>query len=117
MPERRQGLAGALINSILQLSIAFFLGLADIIATKTQGPGQAGLSKSYKNVFWFEVAGAAFALAILVLFVRIDEAKSDMTADEKETSARQAVHSPLVTESKDEGAARSNRDMRTKCDQ
>jgi len=84
MPERRQGLAGALINSILQLSIAFFLGLGDIIATRTQKPGQAGLRKSYKNVFWFEVAGAAFALVILILFVRLDEAKSGMTVDEKE---------------------------------
>lgn len=89
MPERRQGLAGALINSILQLSIAFFLGLADIVATKTESPGQEGLRKSYEYVFWLEVAGAAFALVILVLFVRIDEAKSGMTADEKEALERE----------------------------
>jgi len=83
-------LAGALINSILQLSIALFLGLGDIIVAKTGSPGQAGLRRSYKNAFWFELATAVVSLAILALFVRIDKAKSEMTADEKEIMDREA---------------------------
>ena len=80
MPARRQGLAGALVNSILQLGIAFFLGLADVTAIATRGQG---LKNSYKAVFWFEVAVAAVALIISVGFVEIKKAQSDLTADEK----------------------------------
>jgi MFS family permease len=79
-PRHRQGLAGALINSILHLGISFFLGLSDIIATYSRAHG---LARSWKNVFWFEVSLAAAALAILVLFVKIDKAKSDLTVDER----------------------------------
>jgi hypothetical protein len=80
MPLKRQGLAGALINSILQLGIAVFLGFADLTATKTEN---LGLRKSYKAVFWFEVGCAGVALVLLLGFVKIDKAKSDLTFDEK----------------------------------
>ncbi|KAF1984665.1 MFS general substrate transporter [Aulographum hederae CBS 113979] len=78
MPLKRQGLAGALINQILQLGIAVFLGLADIVAAETRS---GGLRRSYQNVFWFEVAMAGTAFALL-LFVKIDKAESKATADE-----------------------------------
>lgn len=80
MPARRQGLAGALVNSILQLGIAFFLGLADVTAIATR---DQGLKNSYKAVFWFEVAVATVALIISAGFVEIKKAQSDLTADEK----------------------------------
>lgn len=80
MPAKRQGLAGALVNSVLQLGIAFFLGLADIVGTATRGKG---LRESYKAVFWYEVAIAVVALVISVGFVKINKAQSDLTADEK----------------------------------
>ena len=81
LPSNRQGLAGALISGIMQLSIAFFLGFADVVYTKTPNLGQ---KKSYQAVFWYEVACAGVALMIMALFVRIDKAHSDLTADEKE---------------------------------
>jgi len=81
MPNNRQGLAGALINSILQLSIAVMLGFADIIGTYTE---YQGLAKSFKNAFWLEVGLAAAALVILVCFVKVGKAKSELTMDEKE---------------------------------
>lgn len=81
MPVRRQGLAGSLINSILHLGIAVFLGVGDLVATKT---AYQGLIQSYHNTFWFEVAIAASALAVMVCFVKIDKAKSAATADEIE---------------------------------
>jgi hypothetical protein len=80
MPLKRQGLAGALINSMLQLGIAVFLGFADFTATRTESSGQA---KSYKAVFWFEAGCAAVALVLLLVFVKIDCAKSDYTVEEK----------------------------------
>lgn len=81
LPARQQGLAGALANVLLQLSIALLLGLADIVATATADQGER---QSYKNVFWFELACGGAALVIFMGFVRIDSAKSGYTADEKE---------------------------------
>lgn len=65
----------------MHLSIAFFLGFAEVISAHTQDLGQR---TSYKMVFWFEVALAIVALVIMLVWVRVDKAKSDLTADEKE---------------------------------
>ncbi len=65
----RQGLAGALINSLLYLGIAFLLAFADVTQTET---AYLGLKGSYQAVFWYQLA-----------FVRIPKAKSDITADER----------------------------------
>ncbi|RPB16171.1 putative MFS multidrug transporter [Morchella conica CCBAS932] len=81
LPKRHQGLAGAIINSNMHLSIAFFLGFAEIISAKTHGQG---IRISYKAVFWFEIALALVALVIMVIWVRVSKAKCDLTADEKE---------------------------------
>lgn len=90
LPARRQGLAGALINVVTQLGVAVCLGWADVVAgaTADQGP-----RKSYKNAFWFEVGCAMFAGIVLTLFVQIDRAKSDLTADEKEEAERARANS------------------------
>ncbi|CCX13032.1 Similar to Uncharacterized MFS-type transporter C1683.03c; acc. no. Q9P6J7 [Pyronema omphalodes CBS 100304] len=86
LPKRQQGLAGAIINSNMHLSIAFFLGLAEILAHETR---HAGKRRSYEYVFWFEVGLASIALLIMLVFVRLDKAKSDLTADEKERLRKQ----------------------------
>ncbi|KAI9763359.1 MAG: hypothetical protein M1840_000551 [Geoglossum simile] len=86
LPQKQQGLAGALINSLMHLGIAFFLGLADVVAINTAHLGQR---RSYKSVFWYEVGCAAMALFVLAAFVKIDSAKSDLTEDEKMQSARE----------------------------
>jgi len=88
LPARQQGLAGGLANALLQLSIALLLGFSDIVATMTSYQGER---RSYQNVFWFELACGAAALVIFVGFVRIDSAKSDLTADEKEALARESA--------------------------
>jgi MFS family permease len=77
---KEQGAAGALINSTLHLGITIMLGVADIIQTNTL---HNGLSSSYKAVFWFQLGLSGFALVIMVLFVKIDRAKSDLTLDER----------------------------------
>ncbi|KAL4996453.1 major facilitator superfamily domain-containing protein [Aspergillus recurvatus] len=87
MPKSKQGLAGALINCTLHMGIAVMLGFADIVHTQT---GYLGARKSYKAVFWYEVGLAAVGLAIVALFVRIKEAKSELTVDEREALAAMA---------------------------
>jgi MFS family permease len=81
LPRKQQGLAGAVIMLLLHLGIAVMLGFADIVNTYTVA--SLGLRRSYHAVFWFEVACAAFALTILVLFVKIKKAESELTVDER----------------------------------
>jgi MFS family permease len=80
MTSKQQGLAGAFVNSLYFLGVSFFLGVADMAAAANK---KHGIKQSYKAAFWFGVACAAVALVLLVGFVKIDAAKSDLTADEK----------------------------------
>ncbi|PSS08941.1 hypothetical protein M430DRAFT_109331 [Amorphotheca resinae ATCC 22711] len=80
LPKHRQGLAGALINSVLFLGISFFLGFADLAVTST---AHLGLRGSYKVAFWFGVGCAAVSLILITLFVDVGRAKSDLTIEEK----------------------------------
>jgi MFS family permease len=89
LPSERQGLGGGLINSVLQLGVAFCLGLTDIIQSETV-PYQ-GLRRSYKNTFWFGVGAGTASLLLMVLFVKIPKATSDLTADEKRELEREAT--------------------------
>jgi MFS family permease len=79
LPLKQQGLAGALINSLLQLGVAFFLGFGALVAHETQ---DQGTRQSYKNVFWFSLACSGTALLVMAGFVRIRQAESALTADE-----------------------------------
>jgi len=88
LSSKRQGLAGALINSLLYLGIAFLLAFADFIQTETAG---LGLKRSYQNVFWYQLACAATALVILAGFVRLRKAESDLTVDEREALAAEST--------------------------
>jgi hypothetical protein len=67
LPRKQQGLAGTLINSLMHLGIAFFLGLADVVVTNTAHLSQRG---SHKSVFWCEVWCAGLALFSLAEFVK-----------------------------------------------
>ncbi|KAI1916635.1 hypothetical protein LOZ61_000903 [Ophidiomyces ophidiicola] len=79
-PSERQGLAGALINSVLHLSIALFLGFADVAQVEME---HLGRRKSYQVVFWYQVGCSALAFAIMALLVRVSRAKSELTMDER----------------------------------
>jgi MFS family permease len=89
MPKSKQGLAGALINCTLHLGIAVMLGFADIVHIETLE--YAGMRGSYKTVFWFEVGLAVVGLLVVAGFVRVKEARSELTVDEREALAREAV--------------------------
>jgi MFS family permease len=81
MPKAEQGLAGALINCTMYMGIAVMLGLADIVETQTK---YLGKWKSYKAVFMFQTGLCILGLLIVLAFVRIRHAKSELTMDEKE---------------------------------
>jgi MFS family permease len=86
MPKARQGLAGALINSILFLGISLFLGLADLAVTQTADRGQR---ESYKVAFWFATGCAGFGLIVMTLGVKIGKAQSGLTVDEMQELERE----------------------------
>ena len=81
LSSKKQGLAGALINSLLYIGIAFLIAFADVVQTQTR---DLGLKKSYQAVFWYQLACAGTAFVIMGAFVRIRKAKSALTFDEKE---------------------------------
>ncbi|MCJ1389848.1 hypothetical protein MMC18_002705 [Xylographa bjoerkii] len=81
LPAKQQGLAGALINGLVYLGIAVLIAFADVVQTKT---ADLGLRKSYEAVFWYQLACAGTAFVIMLLFVRIRKAESDLTVEEKE---------------------------------
>ncbi|KAL4909579.1 hypothetical protein BDW74DRAFT_187634 [Aspergillus multicolor] len=79
LPQSRQGVAGAIINTIVFVGISFFLGLADTVVAQTEDLGERG---SYKAAFWFGVACSGVAIVLLV-FIRVGRAKSDLTVEER----------------------------------
>lgn len=87
LSQARQGLAGALISSLLELGVAFFLAFADVTQT---GTTSLGLKGSYQAVFWFQLACAVVALGVFLGFVRIRKAKSELTVDERAQLEREA---------------------------
>lgn len=87
-PIAQQGLAGGVINSVLQLGVAVTLGLTDIVQSKTVGA--VGLAESYKNTFWFGVAAGAIALLLLAVWGKVPKATSRLTAEEEEELVREA---------------------------
>jgi MFS family permease len=84
MPKAKQGLAGALINCTLHFGIAIMLGFADIVQSETKNLGQRG---TYKAIFWYQTGLAIVGILVVVFFVRIHHAKSDLTVDEREALA------------------------------
>lgn len=81
LPKRRQGLAGAIINSVLFLGMSFFLGVADMVESSQNT--KAKPKEMYKAVFWFATGSAVISLIITAVFVRMGKAKSDLTVDER----------------------------------
>ncbi|KAJ4986832.1 drug resistance protein [Stagonosporopsis vannaccii] len=81
LPKAQQGLAGGLLNSVLQLGVALTLGITDIIQVATVG--KVGLASSYKYTFWFGVGAAGVSVVLVSLWGDVPKATSDLTADER----------------------------------
>ncbi|OAQ98519.1 hypothetical protein LLEC1_02695 [Akanthomyces lecanii] len=74
LPPEQQGLAGGVMNSVLQLGVAFVLGVADIVQSATVA--EEGLGESYKKTFWFGVGIASVSLGVMALWGRVPKATS-----------------------------------------
>ncbi|KAI0130264.1 major facilitator superfamily domain-containing protein [Xylariales sp. AK1849] len=87
MPSRLQATAGALINSVLYLGMAFWLGVGELAVSQTlEHKGDMSLSEQYLIGFWTGTALAGVSLC-LVVTIRLKSAAADMTADEKVAAA------------------------------
>lgn len=102
LPSHLQGLAGALINSLLFLGISFCLGVADIAVGQTSHLGQR---ESYKVAFWLAVGVAAIPV-ILLPFLRIGSAKSDLTVEERLRLEEEEAEARQIEEEEAAAAAR-----------
>ncbi|KAI0599702.1 major facilitator superfamily domain-containing protein [Biscogniauxia sp. FL1348] len=86
MPRRLQATAAAVTNSLLYLGMAFWLGVAELAvstAVDYHGEEELSLRQQYKIGFWLGVGLAGVALC-LTATIKIGEAASELTADEKE---------------------------------
>ncbi|KAK2772212.1 MFS multidrug transporter [Colletotrichum kahawae] len=86
----QQGIAGACVNGLLFLSISFFLGWADLAAAQVS---PNNLKEGYKIAFIMGAACAGASILIILVAIRIDKAKGDLTADEREQLQSEAVGS------------------------
>jgi MFS family permease len=89
LPKRDQATAGGVVNSLMCLGIAFWLGVTDmaISLAKQNQDTPMGLLKQYRISFWTAVAVAVFAFC-LVVTVRTGTAVAEITADEREELRR-----------------------------
>lgn len=97
LPKRDQAVAGGVINSLMCLGIAFWLGIAEVAISTTQNlrEGQLDLREQYRIGFWIGVGLAALAM-VLTITIRMGSASADMTADEKAGLAQQPKKKELV---------------------
>ena len=92
MPHRLQASASGLINSLLYLALAFWLGVSELAVSatiQTQGKDALGLRGQYQIGFWLGVGLSGLALLITVT-IRMGQASSAMTADEKAALDRES---------------------------
>ncbi|ATY65662.1 membrane transporter [Cordyceps militaris] len=85
MPHRHQNAASGLINSLLYLGQAFWLGIAELAVSasiQTQGADKLGLRAQYQIGFWLGVGLSALAL-VLTATIKMGSASAALTADEK----------------------------------
>lgn len=76
----QQGLAGALINTLLFFGLACSVAIGDVVQTQI---ATKGLKESYQAVFWYQTAAAVLVLVILGIWVKISRAESNLIVDEK----------------------------------
>ncbi|KAL6891696.1 major facilitator superfamily domain-containing protein [Trichoderma longibrachiatum] len=89
MPRRLQATAGGLINTLLYLGLAFWLGIAEMAVSEANRralPEGLSLREQYKIGFWIGVALAGVSM-LMVVTIKIDRAAAELTADEKAARA------------------------------
>lgn len=78
--KTQQGLAGGCINGLLFVGMSFFLGWADLA---TASRADFGLRESFKTSLFLGVGLGGVAALIVLVFIRIGKAGSDLTVEER----------------------------------
>lgn len=78
--KTQQGLAGGCINGLLFVGMSFFLGWADLA---TASRAEFGLRESFKTSLFLGVGLGGVAALIVLVFIRIGKAESDLTLEER----------------------------------
>ncbi|KHN98640.1 drug resistance protein [Metarhizium album ARSEF 1941] len=96
MPLRHQAAAGGLINSLLYLGIAFWLGIGELAISVTVqnrgGHDKVDPREQYQIGFWTAFGLASTSLC-LVLTIKMGSAVASMTADERAEAESRLVQS------------------------
>ena len=85
MPSRLQSTASGVLNSLLYLGIAFWLGVGELAVSSTvrsKGEGEVSVEEQHRIGFWTGVGLAGVALLIAVT-TKMGKAEAGLTADEK----------------------------------
>lgn len=93
MPRRHQAVAGALINSLLYLGMAFWLGVGELAVTATidiRGRENVSQRQQFQIGFWTAVGLAVVSMG-LIATIKMKTAAAEMTADEKAQLAEEMV--------------------------
>lgn len=88
LPREHQGLAGSLVNTLVNYSIALALGIASTVENNVNNGGQ-DLEKGYRGALYFGVGLAGFGLlmAIANLLIEIyEERRGTSTHHDSEKS-------------------------------
>ncbi|PTB79041.1 MFS general substrate transporter [Trichoderma longibrachiatum ATCC 18648] len=88
-PRKNLATAGGLINTLLYLGLAFWLGIAEMAVSEANRralPEGLSLREQYKIGFWIGVALAGVSM-LMVVTIKIDRAAAELTADEKAARA------------------------------
>lgn len=88
IPRDQQGVAGACINGLVFLGMSFFLGWADFAVNSTSGnksPSSAAdkSGENFKVAFYLGIACGGAVILLVLGFIRIGRAKSELTLEEK----------------------------------
>ncbi|KAK6819622.1 major facilitator superfamily transporter [Apiospora arundinis] len=84
--KTQQGLAGGCINGLLFVGMSFFLGWADLA---TASRAEFGLRESFKTSLFLGVGLGGVAALIVLVFIRIGKAGSDLTLEERAAQQQQ----------------------------
>ncbi|KAK7982046.1 major facilitator superfamily transporter [Apiospora saccharicola] len=86
--KTQQGLAGGCINGLLFVGMSFFLGWADLA---TASRAEFGLRESFKTSLFLGVGLGGVAALIVLVFIRIGKARSDLTLEEREAQEQRGT--------------------------
>lgn len=91
IPKDQQGVAGACINMLVFLGMTFFLGWADFAVNSTSRPDAGEAGENFRPAFYLGIACGGAMILLVLGFIRIGRAKSDLTVEEKGQSQGSVV--------------------------